>query len=193
LRPACKPHETRLPISIEDGGQTVLVTGANLKIVNGTGSTDGSPNGLGNVIVGYDAENRPDVGDGPDVKTGSHNVVIGDEHTYSSTSGLVVGLDNAITGVGSTVVGGLNNSSSGDFAAISGGQYGRATAIASSISGGLDNEANGQRSSILGGELNTAGERATVTGGRSNVASGGYSVVLGGDGNSAVGAFEIAP
>ncbi|MFM7142507.1 MAG: hypothetical protein ACKO2K_11410 [Alphaproteobacteria bacterium] len=194
LRAACKAQETRLPIAIADDGKTVLVTGANVKIVNGTGATDGSPNGLGNLILGYDLENRPDVGDGPDVRTGSHNLVIGDEHTYASTSGLVVGLDNAIIGVGASVAGGLANTASGDFAAITGGQYGQAAGIASSISGGLDNQALGNRSSVLGGELNVAGgERASVVGGRFNSAGGVLSVVVGGDGNTAPGTFDIAP
>lgn len=106
MRAACRAQETRLPIAIADDGTTVLVTGANVKIVNGTGATDGSPNGLGNLILGYDLENRPDVGDGPDDRTGSHNLVVGDEHTYAGTSGLVVGLDNAVTGVGASVTGG---------------------------------------------------------------------------------------
>jgi len=31
-------------------------TGANLHVVNGTGTTDGPVNGLGNVIIGYSDE-----------------------------------------------------------------------------------------------------------------------------------------
>ena len=37
-------------------GHTVIVSGANLQVVNGTGTTYGEPNALGNVIVGYNAE-----------------------------------------------------------------------------------------------------------------------------------------
>src|SRR5687768_2103418 len=63
-------------------GKEIFITGANLHIVNGLGSTDCTdeqgepipdcPNGLGNLIVGYN-ESRGDFG--PDVRTGSHNVV----------------------------------------------------------------------------------------------------------------------
>jgi hypothetical protein len=41
-------------------------------IVDGTGDTDGPVNGLGNLIVGYDA-------DFGDTRTGSHNLVLGDD------------------------------------------------------------------------------------------------------------------
>lgn len=191
LRSACKGRETALPIGISADGKTVLVSGANLQIVNGAGSSDGDPNGLGNLIVGYAADGRPDVGDGADIRTGSHNVVIGDEHTWSGTSGLVVGLDNAITGVGASVSGGIGNTASGDFSAVSGGQNGQATAIASSISGGLDNQASGARSSVVGGELNVAHERSTVVGGRYNEAAGAHAVVVGGDDNTASGGFSV--
>lgn len=34
-------------------GDEITITGANLNVVNGTGTTDGTPNGLGNVIIGY--------------------------------------------------------------------------------------------------------------------------------------------
>ena len=41
LRAECKNKERTLPISIEDGGRTVRVTGANVQIVSGSGSTGG--------------------------------------------------------------------------------------------------------------------------------------------------------
>jgi len=59
---------------------------------NGAGSTN-SINGLGNLIVSYDTA-RPSESD----KTGSHNMVIGEEHNYNRFGGLVAGLRNAITG-----------------------------------------------------------------------------------------------
>lgn len=72
-------------------GNEVFLTGANLHIVNGLGSTDCTdaegnpiadcPNGLGNVIVGYN-EPRASVF-GENIRTGSHNVVVGPEHNFS--------------------------------------------------------------------------------------------------------------
>src|SRR5262245_41212234 len=70
LRSTCKSSEIALPLSIEDAGQTVRVTGADLQIVNGTGTT-ASANGTGNLIVGYN-DFDPDE---PADRTGSHNLV----------------------------------------------------------------------------------------------------------------------
>jgi hypothetical protein len=88
----------------------IFITGANLHIVNGLGSTDCTdeeenpipdcPNGLGNLIVGY---NEPR---GEDIRTGSHNVVVGPFHNFSRVGGLVVGLFNEISGDYATVSGG---------------------------------------------------------------------------------------
>jgi len=95
-----------------EGLNEVVISGANLRIVNGLGSTDcrdeqgepipDCPNGLGNLIVGY---NEPRDGE-ENIRTGSHNIVVGKEHNFSSVGGLVVGQFNEI---------------SGEFAAVSGG------------------------------------------------------------------------
>jgi hypothetical protein len=55
---------------IDGGPNEVVITGANLRIVNGQGSTE-TTNGLGNLIVGYN-EPRDETGSF-DVRTGSHN------------------------------------------------------------------------------------------------------------------------
>jgi hypothetical protein len=62
-------------------GNEVFITGANLHIVNGLADTE-TTNALGNLIVGY---NEP-FGEG-DVRTGSHNVVVGKWHNFSSSGG----------------------------------------------------------------------------------------------------------
>ncbi len=112
---SCKRKETRLPISIEDGGATLRFTGVNVQIVSGGGTADASPNGRGNVIIGYDANT------GNHDRSGSHNLVIGNEHTYSSYGGLVAGSSNAITGPSTSVTGGNGNTASGFHASVSGG------------------------------------------------------------------------
>jgi len=49
---------------------------------SGSGATEGMINGLGNLIVGY----NEDVGSNA-TRTGSHNLVVGIEHSYSSYAG----------------------------------------------------------------------------------------------------------
>src|SRR5262249_34083056 len=67
----------------------VVISGANLRIVNGLGATD-TTNGLGNLIVGYNESRAPGCSGsipGPfctDNHTGSHNVVVGSRNNFSS-------------------------------------------------------------------------------------------------------------
>jgi hypothetical protein len=110
---------------ITGGANEVVITGANLRIVNGLGTTD-TTNGLGNLIVGYN-ELRDLSGD-PDDRTGSHNVVVGFQNNFSSFGGLVVGGHSMI---------------SGQFASVSGGELNTASGFASSVSGGLNRTAPG--------------------------------------------------
>ena len=95
-------------------GNDITFSGANLHIVNGTGTTGGAVNGLGNLVVGYN-ELR---GTGDD-RTGSHNMVVGKNHNYSSYGGLVAGLSNTISGGFASVGGGQYNEASGDCASVS--------------------------------------------------------------------------
>src|SRR5512143_131853 len=115
MRPTCKKHETALPISIEDGGATVRVTGANLQVVSGSGATDGAENGRGNVVIGYDAATQGQT------HTGSHNLVIGDEHEYTSHGGIVAGINNTISAPAASVLGGRASVASGETATVVGG------------------------------------------------------------------------
>jgi hypothetical protein len=136
----------------------VTIAGANLHIVNGLGSTDcrdeqfelipDCPNGLGNLIVGY---NEPRLAPGQDnIRTGSHNVVVGSQHNFSSFGGLVAGRVNEING---------------QFAAVSGGEINTASAFASSVSGGILNTATGEFASVSGGDGNTASCSELITSG----------------------------
>jgi hypothetical protein len=99
-------------------GNEVTIKGANLHLVNGLGTTE-TTNSLGNLIVGY---NEPvGEGEGEYIRTGSHNVVVGEAHIFSSFGGLVVGLLNEISGAFAVVSGGRDNTASGEGAAVSGG------------------------------------------------------------------------
>jgi hypothetical protein len=148
----------------------IFITGANLHIVNGLGQTDcfdeeegdfipDCPNGLGNLIVGYnELRSRapfcdPEVISCEDLRTGSPNVVVGEQHNFSRFWGFVVGLMNEL---------------SGDFAAVSGGMQNTASGFGAVASGGGGNTARGEfAASVSGGQVNTASSTlATVSGGR---------------------------
>jgi hypothetical protein len=110
------------PLSFDAATNEVRITGANLRLVNGLGSTE-TTNGLGNLLVGY---NEPRDG-GETRQTGSHNVVVGQGHQFSSFGGLVVGRQNEIRGAFAAVSGGMRNTAAGPFSAVSGGHNRTAT------------------------------------------------------------------
>ena len=205
---------------VDDGqgstNKTIRFSGVNLQVVSGLGATNGyttdptsidplltQVNGLGNIIIGY---NEPGSPFGPDNRTGSHNLVIGSEHTYTSFGGTVVGQEsqtlepyasvsagwrNSASAAHAAVTGGRNNEATAQYAAASGGRQNNADGIASSVSGGLSNTASGNWSSVSGGQGNFAsGNESTVTGGQGNGASGPHSSVSGGVGSTASGAWS---
>ena len=73
-------------------GNDITISGANLYVNDGSGTTDGPVNGLGNLVIGYN-ELR---GSGDD-RTGSHNLVIGSRNNFSSYGGLVVGREASLS------------------------------------------------------------------------------------------------
>jgi hypothetical protein len=162
----------------------VFITGANLHLVNGLGATD-TTNGLGNLIVGY---NEPR-GFEPDVRIGSHNIVVGGEHNFSSFAGLVVGNLNEIGGQFASVLAGFRNTASGIGSSVSGGRGNTASGLVATVGGGFRNTASGGDSSVIGGEDNIAsGDESLVSGGARNIASNTQSAVSGGERNEASGA-----
>ena len=165
----------------------LVLTGANLYIQSGSGATDGPINGKGNLIIGYDEDNGDD-------KSGSHNLIVGKWHSYSSYGGLVVGFNNLISGIYSSVSGGSGNEASGSVSSVSGGNANIACGTLSSVSGGEDNFASSDRSSVSGGRTNIAsGDRSSVSGGSFNEASGDRSSVSGGCGQTADETCEHVP
>ncbi len=167
-----------------DGHDTLRFSGMNVQIVNGTGSTAGDPNRLGNLIVGYNEARLQD----KNIRTGSHYLIVGQEHNYSSYGGIVAGYRNEASGNFASVTGGILNTASGLSSSISGGQGNTASGVRSSISGGYDNTASGMRSSISGGHDNTAsGLSSSISGGYWNFASEKYASVSGGRENRASG------
>jgi hypothetical protein len=191
-------------------GPLVTLAGANLKIVNGLGSTN-SINGLGNLIIGYDEVNTSTViqgcSDGAYInptscagagevwshshKSGSHYLVAGSENNYSQYGGIVAGMYNFVTSAYGTVTGGEYNMASGTNSSVSGGTYNTASNNDSSVSGGNINTASGIASSVSGGSNNTAGgNTSSVSGGYNNTASNIDSSVSGGYNNTASGSYS---
>jgi hypothetical protein len=160
------------------GKPTIQFSGVNVQIVNGEGKT-ASVNSEGNLVIGYDENpfGRQ--------RTGSHNLVVGTEHTYTSYASLVGGQRNWATAPFTFLVG-ASNTASGEWASVSGGDFSEASGKAASVSGGVSNLASGRRSSVSGGEGNGAiGEHSAVGGGIQNEASGGASSITGGLRNKA--------
>jgi prefoldin subunit 5 len=146
-----------------NGYDTLIFSGVNLQVVNGTGS-ESTTNGLGNLIVGYE-DNISSY-----ARTGSHNLVTGTNGGWTSYGGLLAGNSNQVTARYASVSGGANNTASGQVASVSGGILNRASGGSSSVSGGLNNNASGVWASVSGGESNNAG--------------GSYNAILGGSGTT---------
>jgi len=184
--------ETKLA-HVTSGPNDVTITGANLRIVNGLGTTE-TTNGLGNLIVGYNEPRQANVTCAPNLvscaetRTGSHNIVVGKENNFSSFGGLVVGFQNEISGRFASITAGETNTASGDSSSISGGFQNKASGFGSSISGGGAGTASGFNASISGGDNNVAsGQQAWVGGGDAHTASGAVAAVSGGISNTASG------
>jgi hypothetical protein len=192
-------------VEVDAESHAVKVVGANLYVQNGLETTDGDPNGLGNLIVGYDEEDSDD----PIGKTGSHNLVVGVGHNYTSYGGAVFGLENSIQGPYSNVLGGSLNLSEGTSSVVISGILNSASGDMSAVVAGSHNTASGEYSATLAGTVASASARySAVVGGVSGQANamtsvmvGGYgniaehedSVVLGGDTQTSTGEREISP
>ena len=99
-------------------GPHVIFHHANVHVQSGSGTTFGASGltGLGNLIVGYDEELTV----GSRVGSGSHNLVVGPFHTYTSNGGAVFGEQNMISAQSASVLGGLKNQAEGDRSSILG-------------------------------------------------------------------------
>lgn len=170
------------PLAYNAGSKLLTISGANVMVVDGSGTTE-STTGLGNFQVGYN-ELR---GTG-DVRSGTHNLIIGKLNNYSSYGGLVVGANNSISDIYASVSGGAGNSASAAFASVSGGSTNSATGLYSTVSAGKQNLASGLNSAVSGGVLGSATSvYSSVSGGWQSTASGDYSSVSGGVNRSATG------
>jgi hypothetical protein len=164
-------------------GTEVFFDGCNVHIRSGGGSTDAPVNGLGNLIVGYN-----EIQYGEIFRTGSHNLVVGRNNSYTSYGGFVAGELNAVSAPAASVSGGFQNSATGMYSSVSGGGENVASNDRSVVSGGTFNHATGSGATVSGGGFNTASAiYSSVSGGYTNQASGTAATVSGGAGRTATG------
>jgi hypothetical protein len=146
-----------------DGKPTVQFSTVNVQVVSGSGSTSGTVNGKGNVIIGY----AEDV----------------NKHSQAGSNDLILGTNNGWTGYGQ-LVDGSNNQATGDYAAAFG--VSNVASGEGSLVAGHDNSASGGNAVAIGGSFNQAtGSTSSVTGGQFNKASDPYASVDGGCDNVA--------
>ena len=204
-------------LSIENvnGVRTVRFTGVNLQVVNGSNATE-TVNGTGNLIIGYDEVNSSTrfkctlatdaiglnlsneaaclaAGGTAAVrqKTGSHNLVMGSQNSYSSAGGIVAGEQNFITALYASNLGGSSNFVNGRAAVNVAGRGNHPLDTEAAILGGANNTAAGDNATVSGGSSNRAIiVGATVSGGSRNIASGPQSNVTGGIRNESSGPFS---
>jgi len=190
LRGVTRSHNgSTLTIAGHGGGsrsalKTVLFKGVNVQVVNGTG-IETALNGLGNLIIGY-ADNT-----GGASRTGSHNLITGDNGGWTSYGGLLAGDFNQIHGPFDAIPGGRSSAASGFDATVAGGAGNLASGFAASANGGISNTASGFYATTSGGSTNIArGEASSVSGGRGNTALGNSASVSGGLDNAARGSND---
>jgi len=117
------------------GQNTVRFSGVNVQVVDGSGDTFGAVNGTGNLLVGYN-ELKGLFGTDMNIRTGSHNLVVGSLNNYSNFGGFVAGAFNTISGQFASVSGGIGNTASGVVASAGGGFGNTASGFYASVSGG---------------------------------------------------------
>jgi hypothetical protein len=163
-----------------DGKPTIKFEGVNVQIVSGAGTEAAAVNGEGNIVIGYN--------ESPGTQTGSNNLILGGEQTYTSYGGILGGSRNTISGPFSAVISGGLNVASGGESSVSGGQSNTASGNASTVGGGFENTASALNTSVSGGYANTASQfDSSVSGGHENTANSVGSSVSGGVKNTASG------
>jgi hypothetical protein len=167
---------------------TIQFSGVNVQVISGSGSTNAAVNGEGNLVIGYD-ENAE-----AHEQTGSHNLILGEEQTFTSYGGFLGGFKNADTAPFASASGGFSNTASGELSSVGGGEFNTASAGEASVSGGVSNTASGGGAAVSGGVNNTAkGSVSSVSGGYKNTAEGIRSSIFGGKELTSSTEYEAIP
>jgi hypothetical protein len=130
-------------------GPNVVLTGCNLQVRSST--SEGDFSGLGNLIVGWDDTYAPGGTPPAGYRTGSNNLVVGDENDFQAHGEFVVGYGNTVESDFASVTGGENNIASGPYASVCGGSSNTASVAWASVDGGVGNTASGWCSTVGGG------------------------------------------
>jgi hypothetical protein len=95
-------------------------------------------------------------------KSGSHNLIVGEGHNYSSSGCVAFGVWNTVSAPGATVTAGVGNKAIRNTSSVTGGIGNWAAGAEAAVHGGEYNKAFGWRASILGGGfIQTANQRET--------------------------------
>jgi hypothetical protein len=154
-------------VTVDLPAATLTITGVNVYVQSGSGTTDdgGAPVGLGNLVLGYDEGSA----DGSDLKTGSHNLVIGPEHSYTGVGGIVAGEDNWLLADHSAILAGNKNEVSGPYSAALSGKNHVVSGDGAAVIAGDSNVVSSSWGVVVGGYTNTtAGFKSVIVGGSSN-------------------------
>jgi hypothetical protein len=177
-----------------DGNPTVLFKAVNLQVTNGAGTTD-SRNGVGNIIVGYNED-----GEAALDRTGSHNMVLGEEQSFPETQEFVVrrifsegDLDLVTTNNFRTSVGGTHQSTIGaDQTVTVGGTHQSTIGVDQTVAvGGTHELTIGANQTVaVGGtdELIIGADQTVAIGGKHGLTIGAdQTVAVGGHSSEKVG------
>ncbi|MDH4275692.1 MAG: hypothetical protein OEW08_11675 [Gammaproteobacteria bacterium] len=173
-------------VSSLSGETDFIFEGCNVHVRNGMGRTP-TTNQYGNLIIGY---NKNEVA----TRKGSHNIVVGDLHEYTSYGGIVSGNNNALSGPNATILSSIESAANNLSGAIIGANKGVTDTVAV-ILGGTRGYAGvgGNFGVVIGGmENSVTGWEGVSVGGALNSASGNGSLVCGGSENNAVGSHSTA-
>jgi hypothetical protein len=158
--------------SSSNSGDLYLV-GCNLHVRNGAGTTD-QVNGKGNLLVGYNA------GSETLLRTGSHNIVVGDANDWTGYGALLVGYAHRSTAAYASAIGGQANEARGFGSVLVGGGYNVNSGYFGAMVGGQANQVaagsfaavavGGQETTVLeNGAVQVGGFRAEATVGQNDV------------------------
>lgn len=154
-----------------DGLPVVRILGANLQMLNGLPANNGVGNGLGNIIIGHNTKinngradpictkNLTSNAGGTTggistrcataggsmaryVRTGSHNLIIGDDHSYVGNQNLIMGEANGAN-ANASFYSGFDNNGAADYSAMMGGRQNTMLSEGATTNAGQGNQSAG--------------------------------------------------
>ena len=126
-------------------------------------------------------------------RDGSHNLVIGAGHGFTSYGNIIGGYENRAGAPWGLVVG-TDNRLESPWGSISGGSNNIVGADRGSISGGFSNSVTGSWATVAGGRKNRAtGLGSVVSGGESNAVDGTAASAFGGKGHTVEENYQVGP